>query len=54
MPLSILADESVDFRIIEYLRNKNLNVISVLEKHKGIPDKDIEITPKKIRIRDLI
>jgi predicted nuclease of predicted toxin-antitoxin system len=41
LPLSILADESVDFRIIEYLRNKDINIISVLEKHRSISDKDI-------------
>jgi len=36
-----LADESVDFRIIEYLRNHDFNIISVLEEHKGISDKDV-------------
>jgi len=39
--LRILADESVDYRIIKALRNKGFEVISILEENPGIPDKDV-------------
>ncbi len=41
MSLRILADESVDFRIVKALRNKGFEVISVAEENPGIPDKDV-------------
>jgi len=45
---NLLADESVDFRIIRFLREKNINVYSILENHPGIPDNQvIEIAKEK-------
>lgn len=41
MSLRILADESVDYRIVKALRSKGFEVISVLEENPGIPDKDV-------------
>ena len=37
----ILADECVDFRIVKKLRAHGFDVISVLEAHPSIPDKDV-------------
>jgi hypothetical protein len=37
----ILADENVDFRIIKDLRNKGVNVISILEDYRSISDKEV-------------
>ena len=41
MPLKILADESVDFRIVRTLRNSGYEVVSVLEDYQGFSDKDV-------------
>jgi len=41
LSLRILADESVDNRIVKALRNKGFKVISVVEENPGIPDKDV-------------
>lgn len=41
MLFRILADEGVDYRIIEKLREQGFVVISVLEKCPGISDKDV-------------
>ncbi len=41
MNLKILADESVDFRIVVELANKGFEVISVLQNHQGILDKEV-------------
>ena len=38
---SILADESVDFRIIKFLRKNGIEVTSIHEEYKGIPDREI-------------
>ena len=37
----ILADECVDFRIVKKLRAHGFDVVSVLEAHPSIPDKDV-------------
>jgi len=37
----ILADESVDNRIVKRLRQENFEVISVLEECRSIPDKKV-------------
>ncbi|MGR3310153.1 MAG: DUF5615 family PIN-like protein [Candidatus Brocadiales bacterium] len=37
----ILADESLDFRIVKKLRQEGFDVISVLEKYRSIPDKKV-------------
>ncbi len=41
MQLRILADESVDYRIVKELRNKDFDVISILEDYRSISDKEI-------------
>jgi len=41
LPLKILADENVDFRIVRNLINKGLEVISVLKDYQGIQDKEV-------------
>jgi hypothetical protein len=41
LSLRILADESVDYRIVKALRNKSFEVISVVEENPGIPDNDV-------------
>lgn len=38
---TIVADESVDFGIVQLLRNKEINVISIQEKHCGITDEEV-------------
>lgn len=37
----IIVDESVDFRIINKLRNENYNIISILEEYRSISDKEV-------------
>jgi len=41
LPLKILADESVDFRIVKELINKGFEVISVLRSYQGASDKKV-------------
>jgi predicted nuclease of predicted toxin-antitoxin system len=36
-----LADENINFRIIKELRNNSFDVISILESHRGISDKEV-------------
>ena len=45
MSLKLIADESVDYRIVKKLRENKFDVISVHEKYRGMKDKKIiEIT----------
>jgi len=37
----ILADESVDFGIIRVLRERNFDVVSIMEDYSGISDVDV-------------
>ena len=37
----IIADESVDFRIVSKLRKENYEVISILEGYRSFPDKKV-------------
>jgi predicted nuclease of predicted toxin-antitoxin system len=39
--LKILADENINFRIIKELRNNSFDVISILESHRGVSDKEV-------------
>jgi predicted nuclease of predicted toxin-antitoxin system len=39
--MKLVADESVDFGIINRLRQKGFEVISVLEECSGVTDKDV-------------
>ena len=41
LSLSILADECVDFRIVNALRKQGFHVISVIEESPSIPDCDV-------------
>ena len=41
MPLKILADESIDHRIVNKLRAENFEIISVTEQYGGISDKKV-------------
>ena len=36
-----LADESVDFRIVTYLRNEGLDVEAIVEMNPGISDEEV-------------
>ncbi len=36
---SILVDESVDYRIVKFLRKKEFHVISILEEYRSVSDK---------------
>ncbi|MAO66142.1 MAG: hypothetical protein CL666_14195 [Balneola sp.] len=38
---SVVADESVDYRVIVELRNSRFNVYSILEKSPGIDDEKV-------------
>ncbi len=39
--MPILADESVNYKIVKKLRNHGFEVISILEKHPSISDKAV-------------
>ena len=41
MGFSLLADESVDFRIVSFLREKQIEVLSIREEHSGISDEEV-------------
>lgn len=41
MPLRIVADEDVDYRIIQRIRKFGYDVFSVMEEKRGICDKDV-------------
>lgn len=41
MPLKLLADESLDFRIVSNLKESGFEVISVMKEYQGIFDKKI-------------
>ncbi len=41
MPLKILADEDIDFRLIKNLRTKGFEVMSVLKDYQGASDKEV-------------
>lgn len=41
MPLKLTADESVDFRIIQYLRKNGFEVYSITENSAGINDFEV-------------
>jgi len=41
LQFKLLADESLDFRIVLNLRNAGFEVISVIEDYSGISDKEV-------------
>ena len=41
MLLKILVDESVNYKIVKLLRQKNFEVISILEQCPSVPDKKV-------------
>lgn len=48
MPLKILADENVDFRIVTALRRGIHDVVSVLKEYQGIPDEEVLSLARKL------
>ncbi|EQA36440.1 toxin-antitoxin system, toxin component, PIN domain protein [Leptospira inadai serovar Lyme str. 10] len=48
MPVNLLADENVDIRIIQELRNSGQNVHSILEDYKGSGDYQIIQLAKRL------
>jgi hypothetical protein len=47
MSFQIVADESVDFRIVTALRNSGLQVYSIAEKQSSIRDEDVSMLPSQ-------
>ena len=46
----ILADENIPFSIVESLREKGIDVLSIYETHGGLTDKQIiELSKKQCR-----
>ena len=41
MLIKILADESVDYRLVKKLAAERFEVISVLKEYSGVPDKEV-------------
>jgi len=41
LPLKILADESLDFRIVMELKDQGFEIISVLKEYQGASDKEV-------------
>lgn len=41
MSLKVLADESVDFRIVKSLMDAGFDVVSVLKNYQGVSDKNV-------------
>lgn len=41
MPFKLLADESLDYRIVLNLRNAGFETISVMKEYQGISDKEV-------------
>ena len=41
MHFKILADEDVDYRIVQEIRKKDIEVISIVEQYRWITDKEI-------------
>lgn len=41
MPVNLVADENVDFRIVKALRNTGFKIISVLQDYRGLPDRQV-------------
>ncbi len=39
--MNILADESVDYRIISFLRKHSFNVIAIIDNDASIPDTEV-------------
>ncbi|MCP5103931.1 MAG: toxin-antitoxin system, toxin component [bacterium] len=48
MPLNLLIDESVDYRIVKGLKGLDLNIKSVAELSKGIPDNEVLELSRKV------
>jgi len=41
LKVKILADENVNFKIVEYLKKEDIDVISILELERGISDYEV-------------
>lgn len=49
MQLKLLADESLDFRIVTDLMHEGFETISVLKDYRGISDKEVMNLAKKFK-----
>lgn len=49
MQLKLLADESLDFRIVGNLTNEGFDTISVLKDYRGISDREVLNLAKKFK-----
>ena len=41
MSVKLLADENVNFKIVEYLKGKGIDIVSLLELERGISDYEV-------------
>ncbi len=48
--MKIIADESVDFEIIELLRSEDIEVVAVVELNPGISDDEVLTQAKELRL----
>ncbi len=48
MPLKLLVDESVDYRIVRKLKPLELEITSVAEMSRGIPDNEVLELSRKL------
>ncbi|MDQ7056624.1 MAG: DUF5615 family PIN-like protein [Persephonella sp.] len=49
MKVKILADENVDYRIVEYLKCNNIEIISLIELKRGISDYEVINLAKELK-----
>ena len=41
MPSKIVADQSVDYRLVRYLKDLDFEILSIQDRHPGIPDDEV-------------
>ncbi|NPA58486.1 MAG: toxin-antitoxin system, toxin component [Aquificae bacterium] len=49
MKVKILADENVNYKIVQYLKSKNVDVVSLTDFHRGISDYEVIRLAKKLK-----
>lgn len=49
MKVKILADENVNYKIIEYLKNNNIDVTPLVDLERGISDYEVINLAKKFK-----
>ncbi|GAB6184301.1 DUF5615 family PIN-like protein [Thermodesulfovibrio hydrogeniphilus] len=47
MPIKLLIDESVDYRLVIEMDKKGIEVISIVKNYRGISDKEVLNLAKK-------